>query len=230
MARHRRALDPRLAVAYSRVSTDDQQLGTQAQQAAISAWAQARDLRVVAFHEDTTSGATAPESRAGLVAALEDLREHRASLLIVARRDRLARDVVVAAMIERAVERVGARVASADGTGNGTGPADEFMRTIVDGAAAYERALIRARTRAALAAKRSRGERVGTIPYGYRLAQDRVHLEVDAREQQVIAMARALRAEGHPLRVVVSELAARGFLSRRGRPFGLARVHAMTLV
>jgi DNA invertase Pin-like site-specific DNA recombinase len=31
----------------------------------------------------------------------------------------------------------------------------------------YERALIRARTRAALQAKRARGERVGAVPYGY---------------------------------------------------------------
>ena len=38
------------------------------------------------------------------------------------------------------------------------------MRTVIDGAAQYEHGLIRARTRAVLAVKRARGERVGAIP------------------------------------------------------------------
>jgi DNA invertase Pin-like site-specific DNA recombinase len=42
---------------------------------------------------------------------------------------------------------------------------------IMDAAAAYERALIRARTKAALAAKRARGERSGEVPYGFRAVE-----------------------------------------------------------
>jgi len=44
-------------------------------------------------------------------------------------------------------------------------------------------------TKAALGAKKARGERVGEIPYGYRLATDGVHLEPDQAEQAVIAEA-----------------------------------------
>ena len=43
---------------------------------------------------------------------------------------------------------------------------------MVDAFAEYERAIIRARTRAALAVKRGRGERTGEVPYGFRLAED----------------------------------------------------------
>ena len=73
----------------------------------------------------------------------------------------LARDVVVSGMVERLVERVGGKVLSADGTGNGDGPEHALPRNIVAAFAEYERALIRARTRAALAVKRARSERVG---------------------------------------------------------------------
>jgi len=157
--------DPTRAVGYVRVSTEEQHLGPEAQRAAISLWAQRAGVAVVAWHAETgVSGARELDGRPALMAALADLAAHRAGVLAVARRDRLARDVVVAATIERAALGRGARVVSADGVGNGDTPADQFMRTILDGAAAYERELIRARTRAALRAKRAKGERAGNVP------------------------------------------------------------------
>ena len=87
-----------------------------------------------------------------------------AGLLVVSKRDRLARDVVVAAMIERLAERIGAKVVSAAGEGEGDDPASELLRRIVAALSAYERALTRQRTRQALQVKKERGERVGGIP------------------------------------------------------------------
>ena len=230
MSRRRFVSDPGRGVAYVRVSTDEQHLGVEAQRAAIVAWGNVQKVVVDPFHEDIgLSGAAAIEARPGLLAALHDLRETRAGFLVVARRDRIARDVVVAAMVERAAAKCGALVASADGTGNGSSPADAFMRTVIDGAAAYERALIRARTKAALAAKRDRGERVGGVPFGYRLGDDAVRVVEDEHEQATLRLARTLRSDGFTLRAIRAELTARGVLSRNGRPFGLARVHAMTL-
>ena len=124
-------------------------------------------MQVVATHEDRgVSGGAEIDKRPGLIAALEALRTERAGILVVAKRDRLARDVLVAAMVERLCQREGARIQSADGTGNGDSPEAKLLRTMIDAFAAYERALIRARTRAALAAKKARGERVGGVPYG----------------------------------------------------------------
>jgi hypothetical protein len=45
-------------------------------------------------------------------------------VLVVARRDRVARDVVLAAEIERAAAQTDARLVSATGEGNGDSPAD----------------------------------------------------------------------------------------------------------
>jgi DNA invertase Pin-like site-specific DNA recombinase len=130
-------------------------------------------------------------------------------------------------MVERAAEACGARVVSAAGEGNGDTPADGFMRTVIDGAAAYERALIRARTKAALAAKARKGERIGGVPYGFRVAADGIHLEHDEHEQATIVTVRALASEGLSQRAIAAALAARGALSRAGRPFAQPQVCAM---
>jgi len=60
-----------------------------------------------------------------------------AGVLLVAKRDRLARDVIVSAVVERLVERQGARVMAADGTGNGDSPEAELMRRIADAFSVY---------------------------------------------------------------------------------------------
>jgi DNA invertase Pin-like site-specific DNA recombinase len=223
--RRARCGDPSLAIAYQRCSTEDQRLGPEAQRATIAAWA-ARSSVVVAewFTDAGVSGGADVADRPGLMAALQALREHRAGVLVIAKRDRLARDVVVAGLIDRAVEATGAHVVSADGCGNGDGAADAFMRTILDGAAAYERALIRSRTKAALAVKRARGERAGAVPFGYRLADDSAHLEPEPGEQMVIARVRELRAAGISLRRIVADLAAAGIVGRTRRPLGLTQV------
>lgn len=222
--RRARPGDPLRAIGYLRVSTEDQRLGPDAQRAMIAAWAAREGVEVVGWHVDAgVCSASDLTERPALLAALAALRVDRAGILVVAKRDRLARDVMVSAAVERAVETAGARVLSASGEGNGSTPADAFMRTVIDGAAAYERALIRARTKAALAVKRARGERAGGVPYGY-AADAAGRLSPDPAEQQVVAAVRELRGAGLPLRAVVTDLAARGFVSRAGRPLGLTQV------
>src|SRR6202142_4425719 len=228
MSKRIRSGSPLVAVAYIRVSKDDQKLGPDAQRASIEAWAAREGVKVVAWHVDQgVCSVTAIDQRPALAAALASLREHRAGVLVVAKRDRIARDVVLTAGVERAAGSSGAVVVSAAGEGNGDAPADAFMRTVIDGAAAYERALIRARTKAALAAKTAKGERAGEIPYGYRLASDRTHLEGDGAEQAGLAAVRELRAGGLSHRAIVAELGARGLVSRAGRPFGQTQVARM---
>ena len=57
-----------------------------------------------------------------------------------------------------------------------------MMRRILDIFGAFERDLIRARTRAALAVKRAKGLKFGsTAPYGYRINGDRLDPEVGER-------------------------------------------------
>ena len=76
--------------------------------------------------------------------------------------------------------------------------------------------------RAALRAKRARGEAFNHAPYGYRVEDGRlVH---DDAEQAVIAAVRDLRARKVTLRAIVTTLEARGVLSRAGTALGLTQV------
>jgi DNA invertase Pin-like site-specific DNA recombinase len=234
MARHTaRTGNAKLGIGYLRVSTEDQNLGPEAQRAALEAWAARNGARIVAWFEDHgVSGAAAVEKRPGLLAALDALAEHGAGLLAVAKRDRLARDVVACAMIERLAQRNGARVVSAAGEGtDGSAASDDpnaaLMRGIIDLFAQYERQVIRARTRNALAVKRSRGERVGSVPFGYALAPDRRTLAEVPAEQDVIRAARSLRADGLTLRAIAIELEARGMRARNGARFAPSQIARM---
>ena len=208
--------DPKRAVGYLRVSTDDQHLGPQAQRQALLRWCQAHGVELAQVHTDHgVSGATPLDRRPGLLAALDDLRTAGAGVLVVAKRDRLARDVVVAAMIERLVERAGAKVMSATGAGNGDGPEAALMRGLMDLFAQYERAVIGSRTRAALAVKKTKRERVGGIPFGFRLDVDGKRLVEDADEQAVIAELLTLRPS-MSLRALAEHCEREGILARNG--------------
>jgi DNA invertase Pin-like site-specific DNA recombinase len=139
-------------IGYIRVSTDEQVLGPEVQRAALKRWCGARGGRLLrVFIDQGASGGESPQERPGLLAALAAVRNLGAGVLLVAKRDRLARDTVLAATIERAVECDGAAVRSADGLGEGDAPEAVLMRRIADAFAEYERLVIRARTRAALA-------------------------------------------------------------------------------
>jgi len=223
--------DSKTAIGYIRASKEEQRLSPEAQRASIEAWAAREGIHVAAWHVDAGVCSVTPiEGRPALCAALASLREHGAGILAVAKRDRVARDVVLAALVERATTAAGAHLVSAAGEGNGDTPADQFMRVVVDGASQYERGLIRARTKAALAAKRARGERAGSVPLGYRLGANGKTLEPDEREQVVIARARELRASGLSTRAIVRALAADGATSRSGRAFGQTQVVRMLVV
>ena len=221
------------AIGYRRVSTAEQAgsgLGLDAQQAAIAAGAVRLGLPLAdTFTDAGISGGLALEQRPGLLSALDAI--GKGDVLIVAKRDRLGRDVLNVAMFERLAERKGARIVSAAGEGTDTNdPTSRLMRQIVDCFAEYERAIIRARTRAALAVKKARGERVGGIPFGSQLAGDGRTLEPHADEQRALGLLRELRAAGYTFRAVADELNRQGFRSRTGGRWVRQSVHMLARV
>jgi DNA invertase Pin-like site-specific DNA recombinase len=89
---------PKVAVAYLRAATGEQRLWTPAQPGCIRAWAARVRIAVAAWYADRGVCSVASiEERPALRAALAALGTRRAGVLVVARRDRVARDVVVAA-------------------------------------------------------------------------------------------------------------------------------------
>jgi DNA invertase Pin-like site-specific DNA recombinase len=219
-----------VAIGYRRVSTAEQAgsgLGLDAQDAAIAGAAARLGLRIPdVFTDAGLSGGLPLEQRPALLAAMDAL--GRGDVLLVAKRDRLGRDVLNVAMLERLAERKGARIVSAAGEGTDTNdPTSRLMRQIVDCFAEYERAIIRSRTRAALAAKKARGERVGGIPYGQQLADDGRTLEPRADEQRVLALVAKLRGSGLTYQAIADRLNAMGFRSRTGGRWVRQAVHVI---
>jgi DNA invertase Pin-like site-specific DNA recombinase len=202
---------------YTRVSTDEQAAagnGLAAQMAACEQFAAKAGHTIAACHTDAgVSGAAGLEDRPGLMAAVAGLR--RGDALIVAKRCRLGRDQMAVLMIEKAVSRKGAVILSADGVGNADDPASQFMKNVIDAAAVYERNLIRARTKAALAAKRRAGELTGEVPFGWSVDAEGNLIE-QADEQAVLSIIHELRAAGVSLRRIAGILSQAGHRTKKG--------------
>ena len=206
------------AVAYFRVSTEEQACsgaGLGAQAAACEAAAERLGLVLRATHCDAGISGSAPvDRRPGLIAALKDL--GAGDVLLVAKRDRLGRDVILVAMIERLAERRKAKIISAAGEGTEQDdPSGQLMRRIVDAFSEYERALIRSRTKAALKAKRARGERAGSVPFGFD-ADAGGRLQPVTEEQSALSLMLQLRGDGLSYRGIAAELEKRGIAPKRG--------------
>lgn len=226
MRRSTRAADPKRAVAYLRVSTtrEQQELGISAQRAAIESWANREGVEVCAVFEEEVSGGASLEKRPILLRAITALGDHGAALLVVQRLDRFSRDPLTAAMSEIQIAKLGARLVTADGVGNGDDPGSRLMKDVALAAARFERSMVAARTKAALAVKMARGESTGTPPYGWRVGEDGKTLVADEREQETTRAMRSLREQGWSYRQIRKEGARRGWTSRAGKAFTLQAV------
>lgn len=213
------------AIGYVRVSTDDQALGAEAQRHRLREWCDLQGLELVAIYEDVgVSGGAPLEKRPGILDAINALKP--GWTLLATKRDRLARDMMYVAMIERLVTREHATVYTCDGGGNGDSPEDFILRGMMDLFATYERLVIKARTKTAMAQMKRQGQRISRFaPYGYRF-DDNTLVEVEA-EQVIIAAARTYATGGFSLRKIAQRLANDGYLSRTGTTFTAKAVRAM---
>ena len=116
-----------------------QRLGPEAQRVALERWCAAHGGQLMLTCTDRgVSGGAALDQRPGLLAALAALKQRNAAILLVARRDRLARDTLIAALVEQHAQQLGAAIRAVDGNGNTDTPEGVLLR-------AAERALERGR-------------------------------------------------------------------------------------
>lgn len=207
--------NPKRAVGYIRVSTEEQHLGPEAQRSALERWAAAEGVDVVVWFVDHQSGGDAISKRLVLSEAITAVGSHEAGILLVAKRDRLARDSMNAAMLDAAVERQGGVVRSAAGEGTeGNDPTHILFRRMVDAFAEYERLIIAARTKAALAVLKRQQKRTGSLPLGF--VEDeggRIYERQEWAEARRIA--RQMREDGSPPRDIATMLSGRGLWPSR---------------
>jgi DNA invertase Pin-like site-specific DNA recombinase len=191
---------PTKAVAYLRVSTDEQAgsaLGLEAQETAIRAWATYRGVEVLAVEVDVCSGATLPADRPGFRRALARLERGTADALVAAKLDRVTRSSRGLVDVLDLAREQGFALVLLDPEVDTTSPAGRFMVGILAEVAALERELIRERTRAALAAKRQRGERQGPPPKLDPAMRGWIAAEVESGRSKK-SLARELNERGVP--------------------------------
>lgn len=220
------------AIGYIRVSTDGQAesgLGLADQQQAIEQYAKRQGLHLIAIESDEgVSGSKGLEGRPGLLAALDGL--SRGSTLIVAKRDRLARDYVLAGWLDIQVKARGASVVSLDNESmSGDDPQSRLLRGIIDLFADFERSMIAARTKAALQQKRKQGKRFSRhTPYGYTLTSQGDLVENKA-ELATVARMKDLHNQGQGFSRIARHLNEQGIATKQGKTWSAKVVRSLIL-
>jgi DNA invertase Pin-like site-specific DNA recombinase len=212
---------PKKFVAYYRVSTERQGrsgLGLEAQQAAVRGFTKGGEI--VAEVIEIESGKK--NDRPKLAEALRLCRLHKA-MLVIAKLDRLARNVhFVSSLMESGIEFVAVDFPQAN----------RLTVHIMAAVAEHEAAMISARTKAALAAAKARGVKLGgdrgniraIAAEGRRTAAQRRAANADRRAADVAPVILELKAAGTSLRGIAAALVARGIPTAQGGVWSAVQV------
>jgi DNA invertase Pin-like site-specific DNA recombinase len=219
-------------VAYYRVSTVEQGrsgLGLEAQQQAVRTYLDGGCWKLIGEHTEVESGKL--RDRPQLKSALEQCRL-TGSTLVIAKLDRLSRNV---AFLAQLMDSNDVQFVAVDNP-----HATRFTLHILAAVAEHEAAQISARTKVALAAARTRGQRLGgwrptrkdgkarTPPGAFQAAAAAAwKAKANERAARVLPIARELQAQGQSLRQIAAELTARHVATLRGKAWSASSVHRL---
>lgn len=204
-------------VGYCRVSTDGQEqsgLGLEDQEAKVRAYCQLYDLELVTIHKDAASGKSL--NRPGLQAALAALKAGQTDGIIVAKLDRLTRSVKDMGTLLDGYFREAFAFHSVGEQINTTTAAGRLVLNVLTSVAEWERETISERTSAALAVKRSRGEKTGGgVPFGHDVVDGK--LVENPAEQRALRLIESLRAQGYGYHRIAGQLNDDHIFTKTGR-------------
>ena len=213
-------------IGYIRVSTEKQSndgYSLDAQSAKIQALAMLKGYELLEIISDDESAKNL--KRPGVQRVIQMVTDAAVDAVIIMKLDRFTRSVKdLADMVSLFNRRNVALISLSESIDTKTA-AGELSMNITTSVSQWERRAIGERTKAALDYKRSIGERLGNVPYGYR-ASGKL-LEIDATEQSTIERMKALSAAGASLRAVAARLNADGLRTRRGTEWRFQYVDAI---
>jgi site-specific DNA recombinase len=214
------------AIGYVRVSTDKQSekgISLDAQTEKIRAMAVVHGAELMEVVQDGGESAKSL-NRPGIQRVLGMIERREVQAVIIAKLDRLTRSVKDLCELLELFERRGVALISVAESLDTGSAAGRLVMNIMAAVSQWEREAIGERTRDALQHKRGQGERVGNIAFGYRLAPDGKHVELDPGEQTVLTDIRELRDSGVSLRRIAITLNERSLTTRRGTSWRLEHV------
>jgi site-specific DNA recombinase len=213
------------ALGYGRVSTIKQVtdgVSLEAQRIEITGFAIASGYDLLdVLCDDGISGAKDEDERPALAELLTAVREGRVSIVIVCKRDRLARDQALAGHIETVIRRAGAELICIDEAG--LNPITKAVLTMV---AEVERLLAAQRTRFAMRALKAKGKTFGTVPFGYRRNADG-GLDAQPVEMEIVHEIVAMRERGRKLVEIATYLTTSNVPTRRGGRWSAEQVRSI---
>ncbi len=219
------------AIGYVRVSTEEQAtegVSLDAQEARIRAYCQMRGLELVDIVVDAAVSAGKPLSaRDGGKRVLESVRSRKARAVVALKLDRLFRNCADCLTVVESWDKAAVALHLVDLGGQAVDTSSamgRFFLTVMAGAAELERNQVRERTALAMAHKKARGERAGTVPFGFRVGEDGRLLVRDEGEQAIIARVRQARQQGRSYRGIQAELKQAGVVGRKGKPLVLPAI------
>jgi len=219
MAGRQSASDGPRAVAYVRVSTEEQAIGgvsLDAQRASARKYCDLHGLRLDHIFADEGISGKRADNRPELQEAIRAACSAR-GILVVHSLSRLARSTRDAIDIADQLAKASADLVSVSEKIDTTNGMGRFFFTTIAALAQLERDLISERTAAAMAHKRSCRERVShQIPLGYDLAEDGVRLVVNKGEQRVLRRIRKLHGDGLSSRKIIERLERAGHQPKNG--------------
>jgi DNA invertase Pin-like site-specific DNA recombinase len=210
-------------IAYYRVSTDKQGrsgLGLEAQRQAVVTYLNGGNWQLVEEYTEVESGKR--DDRPELLKALAACRKHKATL-VIAKLDRLARNVAfIANLMQGGVEFVAVDFPTAN----------RLTLHVLAAFAEHERDMISQRTKAALAAKKAQGAKLGNprlIEASAKAAQS-LRNNADKFASNVLPVIRHIEASGiKGYANIAQALNARGINTARGGAWHAATVRNVVI-
>jgi len=207
------------AVAYVRISTSGQAdgYGISIQEAAVAKYLKQNPrLKLLRTYSDQGSGADL--NRAGLQQLLRDSSHREFSKVIVARNDRLSRDLYGQLFIEKNLLVHDIEVISCAEPFAGKDPITAALKQVTIVFAALERQLIRDRMLSGRKQKLAEGGFAGgRPPLGYCVQNG--GLIIDTSEAEIIQKIRHMRMGRHSYSAIARSLNTDGLKTKLGKPF-----------
>lgn len=217
------------AIGYVRVSTEEQAtegVSLEAQRDRIAAWCLANGIDLANVYVDAGVSGKRADNRPELQAALDHVCRI-GGVLVCYSLSRLARSTKDTIAIAERLDKNGADLASLSERLDTTTAAGKMMFRMLAVLAEFERDQLAERTKAAMSHKRSNGERVGKIPFGFDLAADGVKLVQNAAEQEVLKLIQDLRDAGESMRAIAAELNRRQVPTKQGQAWKHSTVQSI---